>query len=260
MILSLRRKLKNTDFDLKALKQSWFHQPLNVVHCGAHLAQEAAQYQDLGFMSVLWIEASSQFANEASEIVKEFLNQKVIQAALWNLSGVHLDLRIASNGASSSLRGFAEHATFFPKIEMIGVERVVTTTLDDILADVHSGGLLVLDLQGVELQVLQGAEASLEKFQFVICEVSTREMYSGQNNWGEVSDELIRNGFSLVDWTFDPIFGYGNALYSRSTNHMMLFRMLRKAITLFNALLFSVQRRYFLNKENFRKNQVGEHR
>ena len=250
MTLSLSKKLESTDFDLKALKKSWFHQPLNVVHCGAHLAQEAAQYHDLGFMSVLWIEASSQFAKEASERVKEFLNQKVIQAALWNLSGVHLDLKIASNGASSSLRGFAEHATVFPEIEMIGVERVVTATLDDVIADVHGGGLLVLDLQGVELQVLQGAEVSLGKFNFVICEVSTREIYSDQNNWGEVTDELIGHGFSLVDWTFDPNFGYGNALYSRSTNHMMLFRTLRKAITLFNALLFSVQGRYFLSKEN----------
>lgn len=256
MILPLRRKLESTDFDLKALKQSWFHQPLNVVHCGAHLAQEATEYQNLGFMSVLWIEASSQFAHEASEIVKEFLNQKVIQAALWNLSGVHLDLKIASNGASSSIRGFAEHAALFPEIEMIGVERVVTATLDDVLADVHGGGLLVLDLQGVELQVLQGAEASLEKFQFVICEVSTREIYSDQNNWEEVSDELVRSGFSLVDWTFDPIFGYGNALYSRNTKHVMLFRTLRRAITLFNALSFSVQRRFFLGKENPRKNRL----
>lgn len=246
MIKSLKMNLQSTDFNLKVLRRSWIRHPLNVVHCGAHLAQEADDYHRLGFNSVIWIEASSKFALAASQAVEKFLNQRVIHAALWNVSGVSLDLKIASNGASSSLRGFADHSLIFPDIEMVGIEKIITTTLDDILNDISArGGLLVLDLQGVELQVLQGAEASLHKFDFVICEVSMREVYVNQCTWGEVSEELMRHGFVLVDWTLNPNYGYGNALYARRDKYAPFLRLLRRSITLFSAASISIQRRCF---------------
>lgn len=246
MIKSLKTNLPSTDFNLKALRRSWIRHPLNVVHCGAHLAQEADDYQRLGFNSVIWIEASSEFALAASQAVKKFSNQRVIHAALWNVSGVPLDLKIASNGASSSLRGFADHPVIFPDIEMVGIEKIITTTLDDILNDISErGGLLVLDLQGVELQALQGAEASLHKFDFVICEVSMKELYVDQCNWEEVSEELMRHGFILVDWTLNPNYGYGNALYARRDKYAPFLRILRRSITLFNVISISIWRRCF---------------
>ena len=245
MIKSLKRTLQSTDFNLKVLRQSWIRHPLSVVHCGAHLAQEAIDYNRLGFGSVIWIEASSEFVLAASQIVKEFSNQRVIHAALWNVSGVPLDLKIANNGASSSLRDFADSSTF-PEIEMIGIEKIITTTLDDILNDIsEGGGLLVLDLQGVELQALQGAEASLHKFDFVLCEVSMKEIYTNQCNWEEVSEELMRHGFILVDWTLNPNYGYGNALYARREKYAPFLRILRRSITLFDAISISIRRRHF---------------
>lgn len=246
MIKSLKRNLQSTDFNLKVLRQSWIRHPLSVVHCGAHLAQEAIDYHRLGFNRVIWIEASSEFVLAASQTVKEFSNQRVIHAALWNISGVPLDLKIANNGASSSLRDFAGHPSIFPEIEMIGIEKIITTTLDDILNDIsEGGGLLVLDLQGVELQALQGAETSLHKFDFVICEVSMKEIYVDQCNWEEVSEELMRHGFILVDWTLNPNYGYGNALYARRDKYAPFLRILRRSITLFNALSISIRRRCF---------------
>ena len=218
---------------------------MSVVHCGAHLAQEAIEYHNLGFNSVIWIEASHEFAAAASQTVEKFPNQIVVQAALWNLSGVKLDLRIANNGASSSLRGFADHASIFPDIEMIGIESIITTTLDDILKDDSAGGLLILDLQGVELQVLQGAKRSLPKFEFIICEVSMREIYTNQGSWMEVSEELMKHGFTLVDWTLDPNYGYGNALYARNPKYASLHRVLRKGLTLLSAIVISTRRKAF---------------
>ncbi len=245
MIKALKASLQSTDFNLKILRQSWFRQPMGVVHCGAHLAQEAIDYHNLGFTSVIWIEASHEFAAAASQTVEKYPNQRVVEAALWHLSGVQLDLRIASNGASSSLRDFADHATIFPEIETIGIEKITTTTLDDVLKDDLAEGLLVLDLQGVELEVLQGAERSLSKFEFVICEVSKREIYSNQGNWRQVSQELIKQGFTLVDWTLDPDYGYGNALYARSPKCASLHRALRVGLTLINAIIIGIKRRSY---------------
>lgn len=248
MTYSIRKHLGSTDFDLRALKKSWFRKPLGLVHCGAHLAQEASEYSKLGFSPILWIEASAEFAQRSTEAIQKFPDQKVIQAALWNVSGVSLNLKIASNGASSSFRDFAEHSRLFPDIKMIDVETVVTTTLDSILENESIAGLLILDLQGVELQALQGARKTISRFDFVLCEVSTREIYAEQNTWNEISNELRNAGFTLIDWSINSHFGYGNALYGRKKKFVKLTRLSRVTFTLLHALMHSVCYRFISGK------------
>jgi hypothetical protein len=57
--------------------------------------------------------------------------------------------------------------------------------------------LLKLDVQGYELEVLRGAEATLRQTRAVLCEVSFREFYTGQPLFTEVVAYLGARGFTL---------------------------------------------------------------
>ena len=57
--------------------------------------------------------------------------------------------------------------------------------------------LLKLDVQGAELQVLQGAEKLLPIIDAIYCEVSFVELYERQPTAGAIVSFLDRHGFAL---------------------------------------------------------------
>jgi hypothetical protein len=66
------------------------------------------------------------------------------------------------------------------------------------LLDAASGSwLLKIDVQGAELQVLQGSRDLLGRFQVVYVECSFREMYRGQALVAQVEEYLSKHGFEL---------------------------------------------------------------
>jgi FkbM family methyltransferase len=57
--------------------------------------------------------------------------------------------------------------------------------------------LLKLDVQGYELEVLRGAEQCLRQARAVLCEVSFRELYTGQPLFGDIERFLFERGYRL---------------------------------------------------------------
>jgi len=79
-------------------------------------------------------------------------------------------------------------------------ERIIRVApLDAILSgqDIQKPALLKLDVQGFELEALQGCESLLDKFDYIYCECSFVELYEGQAMAHEVIDYLSRHGFAL---------------------------------------------------------------
>ena len=58
--------------------------------------------------------------------------------------------------------------------------------------------LVKIDVQGFELQVLQGAVSTLKKVQFVLVESSKVELYEGQALFSDVDQFLTQHGFGLI--------------------------------------------------------------
>ena len=56
--------------------------------------------------------------------------------------------------------------------------------------------LLKIDVQGYEAEVLRGAKNLLEKIDFVLLEISFRQLYEGQASFKEIYDLLKNAGFS----------------------------------------------------------------
>ena len=89
-------------------------------------------------------------------------------------------------------------------------------TVDRLVEDLEKITLLNIDVQGAELQVLNGARDALSKTEFLFLEVAVKELYAGQGLLGEINHHLIKSGFGLLEYEINPETGDGSALYGNS--------------------------------------------
>ena len=78
------------------------------------------------------------------------------------------------------------------------------------------------DMQGFELEALRGCESLLANFEWIYCECSFVELYSGQKLVADVIDWLSNRGFRLM--------GMYNPSYDRNGQSIQadfLFRSIR---------------------------------
>ena len=194
-----------------------------IVHIGAHLAEEAELYNELGFEPVLWVEALPDIAEKASRRIVNFPKQKVICSTLSSESGKVLTFYRAGNeGSSSSL--LAPHLIMaaHPEVRVSNETRVITQTMDEILSDFHQYKFLCMDVQGAELEVLKGGPEALKRFDFVMSEVSIRQLYKGAPKFNEITNFLLRNGYLLIASNINQTTGWGDALYISQTRFVDL--------------------------------------
>ena len=126
---------------------------------------------------------------------------RCLRVALGSETGT-ATLNVSGNLASSSFLPLAAEAEAAePRTAYVGREEVEVTTLDALRADALGPGeraLLKLDVQGLELEVLRGAERTLEQVHVVEAELSLARLYEGAPLIGEVVGELDRRGYALL--------------------------------------------------------------
>jgi len=122
---------------------------------------------------------------------------------------------------SSSLFSFYLHSAAYPSIQMSNRLQLITTTLDIAIKsasiELEDFTYLVLDVQGAELEVLQGAKETLSGFDVIMVEVSIRELYKGAPLFKDIYLWMELNGFVLVDSYIDTQVGWGDALFIRGS-------------------------------------------
>lgn len=191
-------------------------QASGVLHIGAHLGQESSRYEQF-LLPAVFIEGNP----EIFEDLRHTLSTKKEQTALLALLGREdLESRpffVANNeGASSSFFRLSENHGFEAiSLEMSEVLHLPTRRLDSIASVQQLSGLShwVLDVQGAELEVLQGAGDLLLSCQTLQVEVSRRQIYEGGVSYSELSHWLGKKGFSSL-WDPPPGF-HGDHLFFR---------------------------------------------
>lgn len=173
-----------------------------VIHVGANIAQECAQYAAFG-LNVLWVEPNPQVFPRLMDNICGFPRQRAVQALITDTDGAEYPFHVANNsGASSSILQLHQHQEIWPSIHYVDTLTLTGITLSTLVRNFHidlnSYQGLILDTQGTELLVLKGSVPILERFDFVKLEVADFESYAGCCQLPEVTSFLTQHGYREV--------------------------------------------------------------
>jgi FkbM family methyltransferase len=167
-----------------------------IAHVGANTGAERHLYESVG-LKVIWVEPIPQVFAELQCNIRGFRRQEARQGLAADVSGRIVTFHLANNGgASSSMFEFADHSRIWPEVRFAGQIELETVRLDDLLADVAAVDALVLDTQGAELVVLQGAERLIGACRFIKAEAADFESYRGGCTLDELDAFLRARGFA----------------------------------------------------------------
>ena len=187
--------------DVESLQRDFFENVLTgangVLHIGAHLGQEMNLYLK-SEVNVIWVEAIPQIADSLRDLLPSDHSQVVRCALLGDRDLEAVQLRLSSNNfESSSIFDFGEDLGF-QNLEMVDSVILPMLRMDSVFSfqELRDFEVWVVDVQGAELQVLQGAGDLISLCKVIQIEVSTREVYSGGTSWSELKDFLNAKGFT----------------------------------------------------------------
>lgn len=200
--------LNHPAFAESAYGKSLKAQPLGFIDIGARggvsevVGPIAAATAVLGFDPNESAAQALRDAHAASPVYQSF---EVRCAAVAGATGTR-DFYETARGVNSSLLRPSESFASRYQVPGFAIENIgscQTDTLDNIIFEANEsaapyGELLKLDVQGAELEVLQGAERVLsERTVAVIAEVSFCELYENQPLFGDVASFLKSKGFGF---------------------------------------------------------------
>ncbi len=120
--------------------------------------------------------------------------------------------------SASLLQPTGLHIPDYPTADIGETVQVKVERLDDI---VHASDLacapylLKLDVQGFELEVLEGATGILSDVAVILCEVNAEDFYTGQAGFEQIHLFLREHGFKLID--------IGEPIRARATGEVLYF-------------------------------------
>lgn len=118
------------------------------------------------------------------------------------------EMHISARDDSSSLLPISRlQSQIFPGTAEISTIEVSVAPLEAFMRpdDVRAPAMLKLDVQGFEYEALSGCASLLSLFDFIYCECSFMELYSGQKPAGEVIEWLSDRSFALRG-VFNPAY------------------------------------------------------
>jgi len=182
------------------LSKYWNIAPTGVLHVGAHLGEEASDYEKFGWTPTIWVEAQPNLVQALNSKLDSSMH-KIIEAAIWEEDGVPLRLHVASNSQSTSLLNFGTHADSYPDITFVSEIEVITVRLDSIIKTEEMPNFINLDIQGVELPAIKSLGKLLLSVDYIYTEVNKTEVYEGCTLVTELDEHLLINGFKMgIQW------------------------------------------------------------
>jgi FkbM family methyltransferase len=168
--------LPNSDKVKRMLRNSFFMRnvllikPDLIIHVGADKGPDREEYSKLGVKEIVWLEADPENVNY---LRKTYPDDQTISGIVSNEETDRKLFYLMDNSALNSA---------IPPIDMnsIAFEKIIFVNshkLDSVIK-IHDNKeiILVVDVQGAEEQVLDGAQITLSKTKFVIIEIAQKNM------------------------------------------------------------------------------------
>ncbi len=199
MIIGLENYFQNYDFS----------KTTGVIHGGAHEGLEFDTYKRIfgADIETHWFEPDVRvFENlcarlqgqEKTYFYNFALGAKEETLTLWEEE--------ATNGESSSLFHPKKIVEIYPTLKFKKGPDVPVKTLDSF--NIINSNVLVLDVQGYELEVLKGAQETMKRIDHVFLEVSMEELYEGCPTIHDLNGFLGDYGFRMREnWWTDGSWG-----------------------------------------------------
>lgn len=188
-----------------------------VIHVGAHYGQEYKDYAAAGITDIVFIEPCSKAFKVLQDTFRQTPGVTLINSACGSeFSVATMNVEQANQGMSNSLLKPAKHLEQYPSIQFTETEEVEVHCLDVLMFPIHQHyNLLVMDVQGYELEVLKGATSILMNTDYIYCEVNRDEVYEGCAKVWELDAFLGELGFirKETSWAGGT---WGDAIYIKN--------------------------------------------
>lgn len=199
---SIRKNVRRIKALLRPNIDSYLNDVSCVLHVGANTGQERFTYRVFE-VDVIWVEPISGVFEELRSNLTGFPRQTAVQALISDRIGIRVHINISNNGGqSSSILDFAEHSNIWPDVKYVASEELITTTVDALVQSIgvqpRQIDALVVDTQGTELQVLQGARETLKGVRYVKTELPDFEPYRDCTTESQMNRFMAEIGFKEV--------------------------------------------------------------
>jgi FkbM family methyltransferase len=203
-------------------------EPNGVLHVGAHLAEEAPDYEYFKWVPVTWVESQHNLVLEISKKLDPALH-RVIEATVWDVENQKLVFKKTSSTQSSSLLSLGTHLSDYPEIKVEEEYEVNTTRLDKIISLESTPSFLNLDIQGAEGKALKSLGKNITRIKFIYTEVNKAEVYIDCTKVSDIDNMLREFGFyrAVTRWKIGK--GWGDALYLRNSDYKPLVVFIKLA-------------------------------
>lgn len=173
-----------------------------VIHVGANDGQ-ARQFYAQNRLKAVFIEAIPELYEELRKNIAAFPGQQAINALITDRDGDSHTMHVSNNsGMSSSIFDLHQHKDIWPDVhyvrEIVLQSSTLKTALDRAGLDIADYEILVMDTQGSELMVLQGAEELLPNFSYIKSEAADFEIYKNCATVAQIRAFLEPRGFDLI--------------------------------------------------------------
>ena len=197
----LVNKKKLTTTNLLGLKSLGINTIIDVgANRGQFLTEYIKHFPDAQFFC---FEPLTTEINELENVAKKFKNNiVVVNSALGNREGKILFHQHSHSSSSSILTTTNNCKDLFPQTKDQKDIEISITTLDNYFEDKLNSNykniLLKIDVQGFELEVLKGAQKTLNMISACLLEINFTNLYKNQASFNELYEFLRRMGFEYA--------------------------------------------------------------
>ena len=185
-----------------------------ILHVGAHKGEEIGSYLNAGVKKAVFIEPLAQNFSSLEERVKSQNGFTAHKYAAGD-ENKRIKIYLASNDLqSSSILKPALHLIQNPEIQFAGLEEVEQKRIDD-MDFVSRLNFWVIDVQGYELQVLNGSVKKILECDYLFIEINRGEVYENCTKISDLDVFMTRLGFKRVVYRWWTL--WGDAFYVKNT-------------------------------------------